>query len=550
MHAPSPDGSQVPEIGAPDPLHEELDGSGTWTRVNIGEAIPGVPTPLTWTWCGPAWDESLRRAWVRMGVFPRRITRTPSSAGDRFVTIGYGRPVLSVDLMREIGDRMPGNSGDAVEQGLFGTTRPEATNRPTRRRYAAIAALLPGSLLRSRRALRRLERPCREWWQSSLSAGGLGDEAAARAVLVASRERFVELTALQCIVTIGAQACYEQLTKLCASAGLPGSERALTTTAEGTEELRMATELSDVARGTRTMESFLAAHGHHGPVQGELSVPSWRMDPTPVVRIVESLKDGERLSRADTTGAGRSQARRVAHDALIGALGPVGRVRARILIRLADDFMILRELGRSLMLMATDVARAAAWALGDHLAGRGALANQADVMYLRLEELLADRPVDRSVIEERRSRRAHYERHDVPDIFTGAPPLLDSVSGDGGDGCGPVTGIGASPGVVEGRVRVVTDVDSCWVEEGEILVCETTNPSWASLFLLAAGVVIDVGGVLSHGAIVAREMGIPCVINTVDGTRRLHTGDLVRVDGSTGSVEVIEPATASRSGRE
>jgi pyruvate,water dikinase len=80
------------------------------------------------------------------------------------------------------------------------------------------------------------------------------------------------------------------------------------------------------------------------------------------------------------------------------------------------------------------------------------------------------------------------------------------------------------------------------LEAGEILVCETTNPSWVTLFLIADAMVIDIGGVISHGAIAARELGIPCVINTRDGTRRLRTGDIVRVDGATGTVEVLQRA--------
>jgi pyruvate,water dikinase len=75
---------------------------------------------------------------------------------------------------------------------------------------------------------------------------------------------------------------------------------------------------------------------------------------------------------------------------------------------------------------------------------------------------------------------------------------------------------------------------------GEVLVCHTTDPSWAPLFFLAGGVVIDVGGPLSHGAIVAREFGIPCVINTKTGTEVIQTGDLVRIDGTGGTVDVID----------
>jgi phosphoenolpyruvate synthase/pyruvate phosphate dikinase len=80
------------------------------------------------------------------------------------------------------------------------------------------------------------------------------------------------------------------------------------------------------------------------------------------------------------------------------------------------------------------------------------------------------------------------------------------------------------------------------LEPGDVLVCRTTDPSWVSLFFVAAGCVIDVGGPMSHGAIVARELDIPCVINTRDGTRRLRTGDIIRLDGTAGTVEVLTPA--------
>ena len=103
-----------------------------------------------------------------------------------------------------------------------------------------------------------------------------------------------------------------------------------------------------------------------------------------------------------------------------------------------------------------------------------------------------------------------------------------------------ITGLGVSPGVVEGRARVVLDAAASELEPGEVLVCETTDPSWASLFLVASALVIDIGGALSHGAIVARELGVPCVINTRTGTRRLRTGDRLRIDGGAGLVTVLE----------
>jgi phosphohistidine swiveling domain-containing protein len=109
---------------------------------------------------------------------------------------------------------------------------------------------------------------------------------------------------------------------------------------------------------------------------------------------------------------------------------------------------------------------------------------------------------------------------------------------------GHVTGLGVSPGVTEGRARVVADPSTDDIEPGEILVCETTDPSWAAYFLVAAGVVNDIGSAMSHGSIVAREVGIPCVTNTRNGTRVLRTGDLVRVDGVAGTVDVLSRAAS------
>jgi phosphoenolpyruvate synthase/pyruvate phosphate dikinase len=104
-------------------------------------------------------------------------------------------------------------------------------------------------------------------------------------------------------------------------------------------------------------------------------------------------------------------------------------------------------------------------------------------------------------------------------------------------------GVGGSPGVVVGRARVVTgSAAGALPGPGEILVCPMTDPSWAPMFLLAAAVVTDIGGPASHGAIVARELGVPCVANTRRGTAVITTGDLLRVDGDAGVVEILERA--------
>jgi rifampicin phosphotransferase len=109
---------------------------------------------------------------------------------------------------------------------------------------------------------------------------------------------------------------------------------------------------------------------------------------------------------------------------------------------------------------------------------------------------------------------------------------------------GAVTGFPGASGVVEGAVRVLRSVDEGeQLRPGEILVTTVTNIGWTPLFPRAAAVVTDVGAPLSHAAIVARELGIPAVVGTGNATSALHTGDRVRVDGSRGTVEVLDPLT-------
>src|SRR5947207_13319156 len=103
-----------------------------------------------------------------------------------------------------------------------------------------------------------------------------------------------------------------------------------------------------------------------------------------------------------------------------------------------------------------------------------------------------------------------------------------------------VHGLGESPGVVEGVARSVASLDEFdQVQEGEILVCQMTNPAWVVLFTKIAGLVTDAGGVAAHPAVVAREFGIPAVVGTSNATQRIESGDRVRVNGSSGIVEIL-----------
>jgi pyruvate,water dikinase len=141
-----------------------------------------------------------------------------------------------------------------------------------------------------------------------------------------------------------------------------------------------------------------------------------------------------------------------------------------------------------------------------------------------------------------RLRRAEHARDaarpDPPITFIGRPPPFGPPP-SGGD---RLVGLPASGGVVEGVARVLRGVDALdALEPGEVLVAQTTDVGLTPLFLVAAGVVTELGGPLSHAAIVAREYGVPAVVSAFGATRALKTGDLVRVDGDRGIVEILRP---------
>jgi pyruvate,water dikinase len=206
--------------------------------------------------------------------------------------------------------------------------------------------------------------------------------------------------------------------------------------------------------------------------------------------------------------------------------------------------------------------------LGQRLVDEGHLDSADDVLFLRYNELRAfvgdpSATDARSLVAQRRAEReAAAERQPRDWVGTVTESQLNfpywvnwgyperfhrEVSTD----AAKVAGISGSPGVVEGVARVVRTVaDFDEVAEGDILVCQMTNPAWVVLFTKIAGLVTDTGGTTSHPAVLAREFGIPAVVGTSEATRKISTGDRIRVDGTAGVVEIMgaaEPVRAALS---
>jgi pyruvate,water dikinase len=185
---------------------------------------------------------------------------------------------------------------------------------------------------------------------------------------------------------------------------------------------------------------------------------------------------------------------------------------------------------------------------GRDLVVTGTLDRAEDLFFLHLSELrqlaAGDRRDWRYVVAERRAAfDRELMRRQIPRVLLSDGRAFYGggvLSGDAADGA--LVGTPVSPGVVEGLVRVVLDPHQARLEPGEILVCPGTDPSWTPLFLAAGGLVTEVGGLITHGSVVAREYGIPAVVGVDGATTRLTTGQRVRVDGSLGKVTVLDEA--------
>jgi len=526
-----------------DVLHDPGPADQHWTTDNVGEAAPGVLSPLSMSMWLDVGDRMPREVLYRMGVF---------SARDRaefplIVRPFFGRIALRVEYMAAVGDRMPGVTGQDTVANMFGTVPETMTFEPTRARYPWVAAKVPGVMWRAASDIRAKAVETDAWWRSCIADLPAMNPQQTRAVLAEGNRMFFDTLLVHVLGLLPVvQPLLVELTKLVERAGV-GDVGELS--GSGGAEMAIVEDIWRASRGEMSLEQVIANHGFHGPLEGETSSRVWREDPEPLRKVIASYavkSDDE----SPVLRAGKAQARLPElQRQVVAALPAARRPAARLVLRQAARLLPLRGVGKRSFLQAMDVCRASARQLGEQL--------DIDSFNLTMSELTGVLPPDAAELAARRAqRRREYQAVSIASRWRGRPEPTPVDADGGGPGAAPddgpvepVTGIGVSSGVVEGVVRVVHDPSFTEVEDGEVLVTPTTDPSWASIMFVSAALVVDIGGTLSHAAVVARELGIPCVVNTRNGSRVLRTGDRVRVDGAAGTVEVLERAEGQSAGR-
>jgi phosphohistidine swiveling domain-containing protein len=300
------------------------------------------------------------------------------------------------------------------------------------------------------------------------------------------------------------------------------------------------------------IDAFMRRYEMRGVGEIDLGRPRWREDPTTLMQALQSylrIEEGEQapdvVFRRGAETAERALASLIA-DTRRTRFGWLKAFVMTVTARRMRALSGLRESPKFTAMTMLGTVRVGLLASGRELAARGILDTPDDIFFLHLDELkslAAGESRDwRSAVHERRLAYAREaRRRRVPRLL-----LTDGRAFFGGtDGGEPVAGstlAGApvSPGVVVGLVRVVLDPRGAQLTPGEILVCRGTDPAWTPLFLAAAGLVTEVGGLMTHGSVVAREYGIPAVVGVHDATTRLRTGARVRVDGTKGRIVILD----------
>jgi phosphohistidine swiveling domain-containing protein len=291
------------------------------------------------------------------------------------------------------------------------------------------------------------------------------------------------------------------------------------------------------------LAAFLAHYGHRGVAEIDLGLPRWSEDPTHVLGVLTNY-----LAHTDPEQAPDRQFRRVAAaaEATVAELTRRASARSRVRGRLVGFALGrmralagAREAPKFHLVALFARARALLWPVGAELARADRLQTAEDVFFATLPELraaLAGADLRPAVRERRASYDRELRRRHIPRLLLSDGTEPTSEDADAAEDSTAIRGTPASTGTVTARARVVLDPTGARIEPGEILVAPSTDPGWTPLFLTAGGLVMEMGGSMSHGAVVAREYGIPAVVGVASATERIRTGQLVRVDGAAGVV--------------
>ena len=530
----------------PDPWNDSRSGDFLWTNTNVGEAIPDVMTPATWSMVQVFLTDAMATAsippYVGYGRIGGRIYLNVSVMMTLSTAVGVSEKRYR-NLTEEVFGRLPDDLEippvKARKRDILRAVAPMALHvlREARRDVKVLDAYLARhpTLCEHRRAeIQTIARPAKlaDLWTTVLNPEFHRVSWMLSAATRSSGASFITIR-MRLQDLVGDAAANALTAGLGAQAGQLAS-------------LGLLDGLNQIAAGEIDRDAFNRRYGHRGPHEFEISLPRPGEDPTWI--------DTQLAARATSAPSYREMlgAQEERRKEAWTELERRHSLQARILHHQLQRWAKIsrdRELARSEVIRYFWVLRAYALQAGE-LTGLG-----DDIFFLDKAEIvriLQGETIGSTLINRRRAAyQAYSALPKYPALIRGtfnpyawaADPTRRSdifIEGSRSEANVAVRGFPGSAGVVEAPVRVLNDAaDGASLQPGEVLVTTVTNVGWTPLFPRAAAVVTDVGAPLSHAAIVARELGIPAVVGCGNATMSLKTGDRVRVDGTAGTVEVL-----------
>lgn len=298
---------------------------------------------------------------------------------------------------------------------------------------------------------------------------------------------------------------------------------------------------------SQAIQAYLEKYGMRCPGEIDITRPRFSEKPTALVPIILSnIKNFKPGAHKAIFEQGQLEARQKEQDLLdrLGqrAGGKQKAKKTKKMISRLRNFIGYREYPKYLMMRYYWIFKQALLKEAARLVQKGVIREKEDIYYLSFEELrevVRTNRLDYSIIEKRKEEYAVYEKLTPPRMMTSEGEVLSGEYENGNIPKGALAGIPASSGTVEGRARVILRMEDAEIEEGDILVTAYTDPSWTPVFVSIKGLVTEVGGMMTHGAVIAREYGLPAVVGVENATRLIKDGQRIRVNGTEGYVEIL-----------
>ncbi|MEU1528577.1 rifamycin-inactivating phosphotransferase [Streptomyces fagopyri] len=319
---------------------------------------------------------------------------------------------------------------------------------------------------------------------------------------------------------------------------------------QGVEDEGFLDELAKLPGGTEArdaLETYLDRYGMRCVAEIDITRPRWRERPTTLVPVIlDNVRNFGPGAAERRFEQGRQKAREKEQDVLsrLRAM-PDGDRKADEAKRMIDrvrTFIGYREYPKYGIVSRYFVYKRALLEEAGRLVRAGVLPEAEDIFYLTFQELhdvARSHQVDGRLVRRRKEAFRSYHALTPPRVLTSDGETLSGAYRRDDVPAGVLIGLPVSAGTVEGRARVILDMAEADLEAGDILVTTFTDPSWSPLFVAVAGLVTEVGGLMTHGAVIAREYGLPAVVGVEGATRLIRDGQRIRVHGTDGYVEIL-----------